>query len=139
MAQIARGAYRHLVPGEHRTRSIGGQLQIVAIGQQAMLQSDLLRILQHLMHATACLDGARYWQAVIGLEPEPTQLLGQLQSLLHLRHVQQRRLNTSARHLQLWKQLRQQGCKTFKTLYSLLNLSCVYRVRGPSTFAAPGP
>jgi hypothetical protein len=38
-AQIARGAYRHLVPGEHRTRSIGGQLQIVAIGQQAMLQA----------------------------------------------------------------------------------------------------
>ncbi|MPM96568.1 hypothetical protein SDC9_143732 [bioreactor metagenome] len=97
--RIARGAYRHLVPGEHRTRSIGRQLQIVAIGQQAMLQSDLLRILQHLMHATACLDGARYWQAVIGLEPEPAQLLGQLQSLLHLRHVQQRRLNTSARCL----------------------------------------
>jgi hypothetical protein len=76
---------------------------------------------------------------VIGLEPEPAQLLGQLQSLLHLRHVQQRRLNTSARRLQLWKQPRQQGCKTFKTLYSLLNLSGVYEVCGPIPTAAPGP
>lgn len=89
-AQVARGAYRHLVAGKHRTRGIGGQWQIVAISQQAVLQGDPLRVLQHLVHATARLDRARHRQAVIGLEPESAHLLGQLQRPLHLRHRLQR-------------------------------------------------
>ncbi|MPN22346.1 hypothetical protein SDC9_169729 [bioreactor metagenome] len=127
-SQISRGAHLHRVVCEKVP--LPGKVRVISVrAKQPGLQSQLLRVLEHLVNPAPCLDGACHRQLAVQLQKQPSgrDPLPPAQLLPQSGQFPQGRLNPPAVRLRLRKQAAQQRREAVQPVRRVVHLARLHR------------